>query len=116
LGRVYNFRSGCMQTMHLLPDVAIQPNLELKTWPKPVLGSLPLAFALPGLSSLDVISCTTSLFCFHNYRILVRNCYLLILCKAWALGPMLYNILLSYITTIPIKVECLYLANLSRPV
>ena len=37
-----------MQTMHLLPGVAIQPNLELKTWPKPVLGSLLLAFALPG--------------------------------------------------------------------
>ncbi len=36
-----------MQTMHLLPGVAIQPNLELKTRPKPVLGSLPLAFALP---------------------------------------------------------------------
>ncbi len=33
--------------MHLLPSVAIQPNLELKTQPKPVLGSLPLAFALP---------------------------------------------------------------------
>ncbi len=36
-----------MHTMHLLPGVAIQPNLELKTRPKPVLGSLPLAFALP---------------------------------------------------------------------
>ncbi len=36
-----------MQTMHLLPGVAKQPNLELKTQPKPVLGSLPLAFALP---------------------------------------------------------------------
>jgi hypothetical protein len=48
LGRVYNFRSGCMHTMHLLPGVEIQPNLELKTRPKPVLGSLPLAFALPG--------------------------------------------------------------------
>jgi hypothetical protein len=33
--------------MHLLPGVAIQPNLELKTRPKPVLGSLPLAFVLP---------------------------------------------------------------------
>jgi hypothetical protein len=33
--------------MHLLPGVAIQPNLELKTQPKLVLGSLPLAFALP---------------------------------------------------------------------
>ncbi len=39
--------SGCMQTMHLLPGVAKQPNLELKTRPKPVLGSLPLAFVLP---------------------------------------------------------------------
>ncbi len=47
LGQVYSFRSGCMHTMHLLPGVAIQPNLELKTRPKPVLGSLPLAFALP---------------------------------------------------------------------
>jgi hypothetical protein len=36
--------------MHLLPGVAIQPNLELKTRPKQVLGSLPLAFALPGLT------------------------------------------------------------------
>jgi hypothetical protein len=36
-----------MQTMHLLPGVAIQPNLELKSRPKPVLGFLPLAFALP---------------------------------------------------------------------
>ncbi len=50
MGRVYNFRSGCMQTMHLLSGVAIQPNLELKTQPKPVLGSLPLAFALPSSS------------------------------------------------------------------
>ncbi len=34
--------------MHLLPGVAIQPNLELKTWPKQPLGSLPLVIALPG--------------------------------------------------------------------
>ncbi len=34
--------------MYLLPGVTIQPNLELKTRPKPVLGSLPLAFVLPG--------------------------------------------------------------------
>ncbi len=37
--------------MHLLPCVAIQPNLELRTRPKPVLSSLPLAFALPGLAA-----------------------------------------------------------------
>ncbi len=42
LGRVYNFRSGCMcHTMHLQPSVAKQPNLELKTQPKQLLGSLP---------------------------------------------------------------------------
>ncbi len=43
------FRSGCcMHTMHLLPCVAIQPNLELKTRPKQLLGSLPLVIALLG--------------------------------------------------------------------
>jgi hypothetical protein len=53
LGRVYNFRSGCMCTIHLLLGVAIQPNLELKTQPKLVLGSLPLAFTLPAVTSSD---------------------------------------------------------------
>jgi hypothetical protein len=33
--------------MHLLTGVAIQPNLELKTRPKQLLGSLPLVIALP---------------------------------------------------------------------
>jgi hypothetical protein len=33
--------------MHLRTGVAIQPNLELKTWPKQPLGSLPLVMALP---------------------------------------------------------------------
>ncbi len=37
-----------MHTMHLLPSVAIQPNLELKTQPKQLLGSLPLVIALSG--------------------------------------------------------------------
>jgi hypothetical protein len=49
LGCVFNFRSGCcMHTMHLLPGVAKQPNLELKTQPKQLLGFLPLVVALPG--------------------------------------------------------------------
>ncbi len=47
LGQVFNFRSGCMHTMHLRSGVAIQPNLELKTWPKQLLGSLHLVIALP---------------------------------------------------------------------
>jgi hypothetical protein len=38
-----------MHTMHLLLSVAIQPNLELKTQPKQLLGSLPLVIALAGL-------------------------------------------------------------------
>ncbi len=36
-------------TMHLRPGVAKQPNLELKTRPKQLLGSLPLVIALPAL-------------------------------------------------------------------
>ncbi len=47
LGRVFNFKIGCMDNMHLLPSVAIQPNLELKTQPKQLLGSLPLVILLP---------------------------------------------------------------------
>ncbi len=38
-----------MHTMHFLPGVAIQPNLELKTRPKQHLGSLPLVIALPAI-------------------------------------------------------------------
>jgi len=37
-----------MHTMHLLPSVEIQPNLDLKTWPKQLLGSLLLVIELPG--------------------------------------------------------------------
>ncbi len=40
LGRVFNFRSACMQGRHKLRSVAIWPNLELKTRPKQLLGSL----------------------------------------------------------------------------
>jgi hypothetical protein len=35
-------------TMHLRPSVAKQPNLELKTQPKQLLGSLPIVIVLPG--------------------------------------------------------------------
>jgi len=48
LGRVFNFRSDCPHTMHLQTSVAIQTNLNLKTWPKQLLGYLPLVIALPG--------------------------------------------------------------------
>jgi len=36
-----------MHAMHQLHSVAIWPNLELKTRPKELLGSLPLDIALP---------------------------------------------------------------------
>jgi hypothetical protein len=36
-----------MHTMHLLPGLAVQPNLELKTRPKQLLGSLLLVIAHP---------------------------------------------------------------------
>ena len=39
-------------TMHLQPGVAKQPNLELKTRPKQLLGSLPLDIALPARSEV----------------------------------------------------------------
>jgi len=42
-----------MHTMQLLPTVAIQPNLELKTRPKQLLGSLPLVIVLPVVSNLS---------------------------------------------------------------
>jgi hypothetical protein len=47
LGRVFNSRSGCMWARHLFCYEAKQPNLKLKTRPKQLLGSLPIAFALP---------------------------------------------------------------------
>ncbi len=49
LGRVFNCRSDWMFVMHLFFYEAKQPNLLLKTRPKQLLGSLPLAFALPDL-------------------------------------------------------------------
>jgi hypothetical protein len=47
LGRVFNSRSDCMSATHLFCYEAKQTNLKLKAQPKQLLGSLPLAFALP---------------------------------------------------------------------
>jgi hypothetical protein len=65
MGRVFNLRSGCMHTMHLLPSVALQPNLELKTWPKQLLGSLPLVITLHG-QCLSLASCLYARLTFLN--------------------------------------------------
>jgi hypothetical protein len=40
--------------MHLLPSVAVRPNLELKTRPKQLLGSLPLVIALPDWGNAEL--------------------------------------------------------------
>ncbi len=56
LGRVFNSRRVCMHAMHLLNSVAIRPDLELKTRPKQLLGSLPLDIVLPGICKLFQLS------------------------------------------------------------
>ncbi len=65
-----------MHTMHLLPGVAIQPNLELKTRPKQLLGSLPLVIVLPGLTDAvpknivtEIISSQTFAFTLLRIRL-----------------------------------------------
>ncbi len=49
LCRVFNNRCGCVSTQIGTCTSSKNPNLQLKTWPKQVLGSLTLAFALPSL-------------------------------------------------------------------
>ncbi len=51
LGRVFNSRRVCMHAMHLQSNVAIRPNLHLKTRLRQLLGSLPLDIALPDRSN-----------------------------------------------------------------
>ncbi len=47
LGRAFNFRLGHACAYYTVAQITKQPNLKLKTQPKQLLGSLPLAFALP---------------------------------------------------------------------
>jgi hypothetical protein len=53
LGRVFNSRLGRACMGHAIVRITKQPNLKLKTWPRQLLGSLLLAFALPGWSHLN---------------------------------------------------------------
>ncbi len=48
LGRVLHCRLSRTCIGHAIVHITKQPNLKLKTRPKQLLGSLPLAFALPG--------------------------------------------------------------------
>jgi hypothetical protein len=53
-----------MSAMHLFCYEAKRPNLKLKTWQKQFLGSLPLAFALPGLMGPELPTFRNKLECF----------------------------------------------------
>jgi hypothetical protein len=48
LGRVFNFRFCHLHAEHFWCYQINLPNLKLKTWPKQLLGSLPLGIALAG--------------------------------------------------------------------
>ena len=55
LGCVFNFRSGCVHAVHLLCYGVKLSKLKLKTWPKQLLGSLPLDIVLPAVINTTVI-------------------------------------------------------------
>ncbi len=48
LGRVFNSRSSCVRATQLHCFEKKLPNLMLKTWPRQLLGSLPIDIVLPG--------------------------------------------------------------------
>jgi hypothetical protein len=50
LARGFNYRLGRSCISHAIVHISKQPNLKLKTWPKQLLGSLPLAFIVPDFS------------------------------------------------------------------
>jgi hypothetical protein len=52
LGQVFNSRLGRACICHAIACMTKRPNLKLKTQPKQLLGSLPLAFTLPTLGDL----------------------------------------------------------------
>jgi hypothetical protein len=56
LGRVFNSRSGCMPRMNLLHSLSKWPNLDLKSWPKQLLSSLPLSGIYTGEKTLHVVA------------------------------------------------------------
>jgi len=47
LGQVFNFRSGCMHSMHLLPSVAIWPNLRVENTAQTTSWFSPVSYRAP---------------------------------------------------------------------
>jgi hypothetical protein len=67
--------------MHLLPSVAIPPNLVLKTWPKQLLGTLSIVIALPGSPNnenipLILLKLMVTLIFYPNYCVIFDECRL----------------------------------------
>jgi hypothetical protein len=69
--------------MHLLPNIEIQPNLELKTQSKQLLGSLPLAIALPGVTVKNWRG-----NCHVSSRMSAAKCYVILP------GPVLHSLVI----------------------
>ncbi len=53
MGLVFKSRTGCMDDMHFHCYETKLPSLKLKTWPKQVLGYLPLDITQPPLTKFD---------------------------------------------------------------
>jgi hypothetical protein len=75
LGRVFHSRLCHTCIGHAIVHITKQPNLKLKTRPKQLLGSLPLAFALPArVYSLSLSH--SILLSIHIYIYLYINIYI----------------------------------------
>jgi len=59
--------------MHLLPSVAIQPNLEWKTWHKQLLGSLPLVITLP--DTMHTMHIMHTMHTMHAMHSILPHCH-----------------------------------------
>ncbi len=69
LGQVFNSRLGRACICRGIAYITKRPNLKLKTRPKQLLGSLPLAFTLPDLDQLHPNAYPQKLGNFLNYDI-----------------------------------------------
>jgi hypothetical protein len=63
-GQVFNSRLGRVSICGAIAYITKQVNLKLKTWPKQLLGSNPLAFTLPSLLLNDIETHFSIVKCF----------------------------------------------------
>jgi hypothetical protein len=67
LSRVFNFSFGHLHAAHFWCYRVKLPNLKLKTWPKQLLGSLPLVIALPKLKLKTFVDSFFQMFLSHLF-------------------------------------------------